>query len=59
MALLVAGVDTDRIKLMGRWRSDAMLRYLTVQAEPIMRHFAEKMLQGDYVLHANGTVPLH
>ena len=31
-ALLCAGVDTDRIGLLGRWRSDAMLRYLRIQA---------------------------
>jgi hypothetical protein len=28
MALLCANVDTDRIRLLGRWRSDEMLRYL-------------------------------
>ncbi|KAL7526401.1 hypothetical protein ACHAXR_003075, partial [Thalassiosira sp. AJA248-18] len=27
-ALLVANVDTDVIRLLGRWRSDEMLRYL-------------------------------
>jgi hypothetical protein len=34
MALLNGGVDTDIIRLIGRWRSDKMLRYLHVQAEP-------------------------
>ena len=29
------------------------------RAVPTMRHFASKMLQGDYVLNTNGTVPLH
>ena len=27
MALLMARVDTDTIRLVGRWRSDVMLRY--------------------------------
>jgi hypothetical protein len=44
MALLCAHVDTDIIRLLGRWRSDEMLRYLHVQAEPIMRDFSRRML---------------
>ena len=31
-ALLVAGVSTDKIQLLGRWKSDAMFRYLRIQA---------------------------
>ena len=46
MALLCAHVDTDRIRLIGRWRSDEMLRYLHVQAEPVMRNFSSQMLTG-------------
>ena len=48
MALLCAHVDSDTIKLLGRWRSDEMLRYLTVQAQPVMRDFARRMLQGGH-----------
>jgi len=36
MALLCAHVDTDRIRLLGRWYSDKMLRYLHVQAYPVV-----------------------
>jgi len=46
MALLCANVDSDRIRLIGRWRSDEMLRYLHVQAEPVMRNFSSRMLHG-------------
>lgn len=46
MALLCARVDRDWVQLIGRWRSDAMLRYLHVQAAPIMENFASKMLAG-------------
>ena len=54
MALLCSGVDTDMIKLIGRWRSDEMLRYLHVQARPVMQGFARRMLlAGDYTLHPN------
>lgn len=48
MALLCANVDTDRIRLLGRWRSDEMLRYLHVQAEPLMRNFSSLMLTGGH-----------
>ena len=54
MALLCANIDSDRIRLMGRWRSDEMLRYLHVQAEPVMRHFSSQMLHGGtYAFHPN------
>ena len=46
MALLCADVDSDRIRLLGRWQSDQMFRYLHVQAEPVMRHFSSRMLTG-------------
>jgi hypothetical protein len=46
MALLCARVDTDLIQLLGRWRSDVMLRYLHVQAQPVMSNFARLMVQG-------------
>lgn len=45
-ALLNAGIDTDRIGLIGRWKSGAMLRYLIVQARPVMQGFATRMLRG-------------
>lgn len=60
MALLCAHVDTDIIRLLGRWRSDEMLRYLHLQAEPVMRHFSSRMLQGgQFTLHPNSEVPQH
>jgi hypothetical protein len=46
MALLCAQVDSDLIKLLGRWQSDTMMRYLHVQARPVMRNFAACMLHG-------------
>jgi hypothetical protein len=58
MALLCAHVDSDVIRLLGRWRSDEMLRYLHVQAEPVMRDFASRMLVGGaFTLLPNQTVP--
>jgi hypothetical protein len=57
MALLCAHVDTDTIRLLGRWQSDVMLRYLTVQAQPVMRDFSRRMLEGaDYLLLPNQDI---
>ena len=46
MALLCAGIDGDRIRLIGRWRSDEMYRYLHVQAQPVMNGVAAAMFRG-------------
>jgi hypothetical protein len=43
MALLCAQVDTNLIRLVGCWRSDEMLRYLHLQAYPLMHTFARCM----------------
>jgi len=44
-ALLCAQVDTNVTRLIGRWRSDEMLRYLHLQAAPLMQHYAAAMFQ--------------
>ena len=36
MAMMCAGIDSDRIRLIGRWRSDKMYQYLHVQAQAVM-----------------------
>ena len=46
MALLCAGVDSDILRMVGRWKSDEMFRYLHVQAHPIMNGLAAAMLTG-------------
>ena len=57
-ALLCGGVDTDIIRLLGRWRSDEMLRYLHTQAGPVLRDFSRKMLSGGaFTLIPNQHVP--
>jgi hypothetical protein len=45
MALLCADVDPDKIRLLGRWRSDEMMGYLHVQALPIVAPLAALMVQ--------------
>ncbi len=57
-ALLLAKVDPDVIRLIGRWRSDEMLRYLHVQAYPLMKNYAQQMLSaGTYTLIPSHLVP--
>jgi hypothetical protein len=45
MALLLGNVDYATIQLIGRWRSDQILRYLHVSARPIMQCHASIMTQ--------------
>jgi len=47
-ALLLSNVDPNIIRLIGRWKSDEMLRYLHVQAAPLMADYAKKMLRGGH-----------
>ena len=43
-ALLCANVDSDAIMLLGRWKSDAMFRYLRIQATVHSQEFSQRML---------------
>jgi hypothetical protein len=59
MALLCGKVDMNLIQMLGRWHSDAMIRYLHMQAQPIVQHFAAKMYNnGNYSFLPDETVPL-
>lgn len=51
-ALLCANVDSDAIQLLGRWKSDAMLRYLRIQAAAHAHNYSQRMLDsGDFTFH--------
>lgn len=53
MALLCAGINSNRIRLIGRWRSDELYRYLHVQARPVMTGISAAMLcSGSFQLAA-------
>ncbi|CAJ1954978.1 unnamed protein product [Cylindrotheca closterium] len=60
-SLFCSNVDRNTIQLIGRWKSDAMLRYLHVQAQPVMQGFASMMLQGgEYAIHpGQNLVPMY
>lgn len=55
-ALLNQHIDRNTIQLLGRWRSDSMLRYLHIQAHSVMQNFSNIMLQGGE-FHLIPTVP--
>ena len=63
-ALLCANIDKDTIKLLGRWKSDAMFVYLRVQALAYHTNIAQHMQDhGSYtfapgVYNASVTDPL-
>jgi hypothetical protein len=54
-ALLCAGVDSDVIQLLGRWKSDAMLRYLRIAAHAHSNNLAQSMLTAGHYTFAPHT----
>jgi len=59
-ALLAADVDTNTIQLLGRWKSDAMIRYLHVAASYSITQHARVMLQRGSTSFRPGTlVPMY
>ena len=60
MALLCSGVGTNIISLIGSWRSDKMLRYLHLQAEPIMRNYSKLIINhSNYNLLPHNEAPIN
>jgi hypothetical protein len=59
MTMLFGKIDINSIRMMGRWHSDAMVRYLHVQAQPIIGNYAAKMFnEGTYTFQPDKTVPI-
>ena len=57
-SLLCSGVDPDVVRLLGRCRSDEMLRCLHTSAEPLTRTFVSQMLSGGaFMLMQNQDCP--
>ena len=58
MALLCSGIDTEITRLIGQWRSDEMLHYLHLQAEPLMRGFSKRTVtHGNYSMLPGQCAP--
>ena len=45
MALLSAGIGGKRIKILGLWRLDNIMRYLHTKARPLLHGFAGKVVE--------------
>jgi hypothetical protein len=59
MAMMYSKIDMNNIRMMGRCHSDAMMRYLHLQAQPIIERYAAKMFNnGTYTFQPNETVPI-
>jgi hypothetical protein len=59
MALLHRCIDMNNIRMMGCCNSDAMMRYLHVQAQSVMGDYAARMFnQGTYSFLLYETVPI-
>jgi hypothetical protein len=59
MALLHGRVDLSNIQMMGWWNSDTMMRYLHVQAQPILGNYAAHMFnEGNYSFLLDETIPI-
>ena len=60
MALLCSCVNNYSISLIGHWRSNKMMRYLHVQAEPIMKNLSKLMIShGNYNLLPHNAVLIY
>ena len=60
MALLTGGCDSDIIKLLGRWKSDAMMDYLHETSLPVFQRLAVTMFNnGHHKFLPTDTVPIH
>ncbi len=58
MALFCAGMEKTTIQLLGRWKSEELLRYLHTQAFPVTAHCAQLMLRhGDFPMIPNQPLP--
>ena len=59
MALLIGRVSFERIRLQGRWKSDAIFRYLHALALPLVDQLSSTMVHhGQYDLLREEDIPL-
>jgi len=57
MALIRARVDPDLVKLMGRWKSDVMLRYLHRAGLHTSDLAAKMFLHGSFIIPEHAHLP--
>ncbi len=57
MALIRANIDSSQVRLMGRWKSWAMLEYLCQQAVDTSQYASRMLSAGDFVIPAHQLLP--
>jgi hypothetical protein len=58
MALVLAGVDLQLVQIMGRWKSDVMLRYLHRSALQTSTLAAKMLQHGEFIIPHHETLPV-
>jgi hypothetical protein len=59
MAMMYSEIDMNNIRMMGRRHSDALMRYLHVQAQPIIERYTANMFNnGKHTFQPDETVPI-
>jgi hypothetical protein len=59
MAMIFERIDLYSIQMMGRWNSDDMMRYLHIQAQPIINNYDARMYNhGTCAFLPDETVPI-
>jgi hypothetical protein len=59
IALLQDHMDMINIRMIGRWHSGTMMRYLHVQAQPILGNYAARMFnEGNCSFLPDETIPI-
>ena len=57
-ALLCANVDPNVVQLLGRWKSDAMIRHLHVSAQPLIgKHATHTFQTGNFTFEPGNQLP--
>ena len=56
MAMFLNHVDTTRIRLLGRWKSEAFLDYIRVQVREFAKHVASQMIQRKMWFHTSARL---
>ena len=51
MAMFLGGIDSERIKMIGRWNSDCFLRYIRKQVEQFSQDVSKKMITHQFHRH--------
>ncbi len=57
MAMCLASIEPYRIKLIGRWKSDAFMKYIRKQIEEFTQDISNRMIQNEDFRHVRPFIP--